>query len=63
MSASANPALSAGTCDIPACEGPRRYLIVKGDFARAVCVRCMEELVTAFGWKLQAGQLAKTVTN
>ncbi len=46
-------------CDIHTCGRPRRYFVTKLDNTRGVCSRCMEELVTAFGWKLVGGQLTK----
>lgn len=45
------------TCDIHTCQGSRRYLVSKGENTRGVCARCMEELVTAFHWKLVGGRL------
>ncbi len=47
------------TCDIHTCQGSRSYFVAKEDNTRGVCARCMEELVTAFGWKLVGGRLTK----
>lgn len=47
------------TCDIHTCQGSRSYFVAKQDNTRGVCARCMEELVTAFGWKLVGGRLTK----
>ena len=47
------------TCDIHTCQGSRSYFVSKQDNTRGVCVRCMEELVTAFGWKLVGGRLTE----
>ena len=45
------------TCDIHTCQGSRSYFVTKQDNTRGVCSRCMEELVTAFGWRLVGGRL------
>lgn len=53
---------SSETCDIHACNGPRTYQVGKKDNIRGVCARCMEELVTAFGWRLLGGRLREETT-
>ncbi len=50
------------TCDIHTCQGSRSYFVAKGDNTRGVCYRCMEELVTAFDWKLVGGLLRRPST-
>lgn len=57
MSTQTAPSPRKETCDIHTCQGSRNYLVAKQDNTRGVCARCMEELVTAFGWKLVGGRL------
>lgn len=38
-------------CDIADCGRPGTFTVGRPDATRLVCGRCMEELVTFFGWK------------